>query len=174
MSTLTRSATLPYATTDGAALAALARQLLLDPRQIGPIRLLGVGFSGLSNVRQESLFPDLELTMSGADAGTDPAPVEPDPAAEPAGEAVGWRVGDDVTHRDLGHGWVQGAGHGVVTVRFETRSSGPGPARTFPAGSSDTGDIEPANPIDSLDWPDYVAALTETASAQAVDNITQR
>ena len=25
-----------------------------------------------------------------------------------------------------GHGWVQGAGHGVMTVRFETRASGPG------------------------------------------------
>jgi DNA polymerase-4 len=173
MNTLTRSATLPYATTDGAALAALARRLLLDPRQIGPIRLLGVGFSGLSNVRQESLFPDLELTTSDADA-TDTPPVEQDPAAPRADAAAGWRVGDDVTHRDLGHGWVQGAGHGVVTVRFETRSSGPGPARTFPAGPSDTGDIEPANPVDSLDWPDYVAALTDNASAQPVDDVAQR
>jgi DNA polymerase-4 len=173
MSTLTRSATLPYATTDGAALAALARRLLLDPRQIGPIRLLGVGFSGLSNVRQESLFPDLELTMSDADAGSDSAHVEPDLAAQ-QGDAVGWRVGDDVTHQDLGHGWVQGAGHGVVTVRFETRSSGPGLARTFPAGQSDTGELMRANPVDSLDWPDYVAALTENASAQAVDDVVQR
>ena len=62
MSTLTRSATLPYATTEAGALVALARRLLLDPLQIGPIRLLGVGFSGLSEVRQESLFPDLELS----------------------------------------------------------------------------------------------------------------
>jgi DNA polymerase IV len=79
-----------------------------------------------------------------------------------------------VTHPDLGHGWVQGAGHGVVTVRFETRSSGPGPARTFSAGPSGTGAIVAANPIDSLDWPDYVAALTENASAQAVDDVVQR
>ena len=170
MNTLTRSATLPYATTDGAALAALARRLLLDPRQIGPIRLLGVGFSGLSNVRQESLFPDLELTTSDADT----PPVESDPAASRADAAAGWRVGDDVTHRDMGHGWVQGAGHGVVTVRFETRSSGPGPARTFPSGPSDAGDIEPANPVDSLDWPDYVAAMTENPSAQTVDDVAQR
>jgi DNA polymerase IV len=89
----------------------------------------------------------------------------PDPEPSP------WRVGDDVTHSDLGHGWVQGAGHGVVTVRFETRSSGPGPARTF---QSDTGDIVSANPVDSLDWPDYVAAMTESASAQAVDDVAQR
>ena len=80
MSTLTRSATLPYATTDAAALAAMARRLLLDPRQIGPIRLLGVGFSGLSSVRQDSLFPDLELTVSDTEAGDDSAPAERDPA----------------------------------------------------------------------------------------------
>ena len=174
MSTLTRSATLPYATTDGAALAALARRLLLDPHQIGPIRLLGVGFSGLSNVRQESLFPDLELAMSDTDVGAETAQPAPDATASVTGQAAAWRVGDDVTHRDLGHGWVQGAGHGVVTVRFETRGSGPGPARTFPAGPSATGDIEPANPLDSLDWPDYVAALAHTASAQAVDDVAQR
>ena len=70
MSTLTRSATLPYATTEAGALVALARRLLLDPLQIGPIRLLGVGFSGLSEVRQESLFPDLELLDAGAGAAS--------------------------------------------------------------------------------------------------------
>ena len=171
MSTLTRSATLPYATTEAAALTAMARRLLLDPQEIGPIRLLGVGFSGLSDVRQESLFPDLDLsepesehsveTVTAAMFGSDP---EPSP----------WRVGDDVTHRDLGHGWVQGAGHGVVTVRFETRSSGPGPARTFSCGQSGTGEIVSANPVDSLDWPDYVAAMTENTSAQTVDDVAQR
>jgi DNA polymerase-4 len=174
MSTLTRSVTLPYATTDSAALAALARRLLLDPRQIGPIRLLGVGFSGLTNVRQESLFPDLELAMLDTDEGAHTAQAPADVARPGTGAASGWRVGDDVTHRDLGHGWVQGAGHGVVTVRFETRGSGPGPARTFSAGPSDTTDIIPANPVDSLDWPDYVASLAHTASAQAVDDVAQR
>jgi DNA polymerase-4 len=62
----------------------------------------------------------------------------------------------------------------VVTVRFETRGSGPGPARTFSAGPSDTTDISPANPVDSLDWPDYVAAIARTASEQAVDDVAQR
>lgn len=61
MSILTRSATLPYATVDAATLIATARRLLLDPVEVGPIRLVGVGFSGLSEVRQESLFPDLDL-----------------------------------------------------------------------------------------------------------------
>src|SRR5271166_5455735 len=171
MSTLTRSATLPYATTEAAALTAMARRLLLDPQEIGPIRLLGVGFSGLSDVRQESLFPDLELSEPESQHSVETvtaAMFGPDPEPSP------WRVGDDVTHRDLGHGWVQGAGHGVVTVRFETRSSGPGPARTFSSGQSDTGEIVSANPVDSLDWPDYVAAMAENASAQTVDDVAQR
>jgi DNA polymerase-4 len=43
----------------------------------------------------------------------------------------GWRPGDDVVHAEFGTGWVQGAGHNRVTVRFETLASGPGVARTF-------------------------------------------
>jgi DNA polymerase IV len=167
MSTLTRSATLPYATTEAGALIAVARRLLLDPRDIGPIRLVGVGFSGFSDVRQESLFPDLELSGEMSEEQS----VETATAAmfAPADEPSPWRIGDDVAHRDLGHGWVQGAGHGVVTVRFETRSSGPGQARTFPA---DTDDLTGANPVDSLDWPDYVGALQSNGeSAPALDDV---
>src|SRR5271154_1447475 len=145
MSTLTRSATLPYATTEAAALIAVARRLLLDPQEIGPIRLLGVGFSGLSDVRQESLFPELEAQ----DALETDHSLETSLATLPPPQDPAWRVGDDVKHPELGHGWVQGAGHGVVTVRFETRGSGPGPARTFAA---DTDDVARANPIDSLAW----------------------
>ena len=177
MSTLTRSATLPYATAEAAPLIAVARRLLLDPREIGPIRLLGVGFSGLSDVRQESLFPDLELTAFEPDSHSEQA-FENAPGTAtaamfgPAPEAALWRIGDDVIHRDFGHGWVQGAGHGVVTVRFETRGSGPGQARTFPA---DTGDVVGANPIDSLDWPDYVGAMrveeSTVASAPPTDDV---
>ncbi len=151
MSTLTRSATLPYATADASTLTATARRLLLDPIDIGPIRLLGVGFSGLSDVRQESLFPELE--QQGVDLGETRAPVPPTES-----EAGGWRVGDDVRHDELGHGWIQGAGHGVMTIRFETRSSGPGSARTFPV---DSPAVVRANPVDSLDWPDFVERLTE-------------
>lgn len=154
MSTLTRSATLPSATTDAATLAATARRLLIDPVEIGPIRLVGVGFSGLSEVRQESLFPDLELVED------DPAPraALPPTVSEMAAVPPAWRVGDDVAHPELGHGWIQGAGHGVMTIRFETRSSGPGPARTF---RDDLPEIVRANPVDSLDWPDYVDALPQ-------------
>jgi DNA polymerase-4 len=150
MSTLTRSATLPYATADAATLIATARRLLLDPVQIGPIRLVGIGFSGLTDVRQESLFPDLEQLAEVWDTH------QPVPAAMPEPGLAPWRIGDDVHHRDYGNGWVQGAGHGVVTVRFESRSSGPGPVRTLPA---DTPDMVRANPVDSLDWPDFVAEL---------------
>jgi len=145
MSTLTRSTTLPYATADPATLTATARRLLLDPREIGPIRLVGVGFSGLSDVRQESLFGELELHLSDQDD------VEQADAPLP-GAPSGWRVGDDVSHPDFGHGWVQGAGHGVVSVRFETRSTGPGLMRTFALGAAD---LTAADPVDSLDWPDW-------------------
>ena len=44
-----------------------------------------------------------------------------------------------------------------MTVRFETRGSGPGPVHTLP---DDTPDVRRANPVDSLDWPDYVQNLT--------------
>ncbi|WP_283613042.1 DNA polymerase IV [Mycolicibacterium poriferae] len=149
MSILTRSATLPYATTDTATLIAMARRLLLDPIEIGPIRLVGVGFSGLSEVQQESLFPDLELA-----ATEQAASVAAPSAVAPAGEQLpAWRVGDDVVHADYGHGWIQGAGHGVMTVRFETRSTGPGTARTFSATDPA---LSRANPVDSLDWPQFV------------------
>jgi DNA polymerase-4 len=150
MSILTRSATLPYPTTDAGVLIPAARRLLLDPLQIGPIRLLGVGFSGLAEVRQEPLFPTLVLEPE--------TPAADQPAARRSAEPEfpGWAVGDDVAHPRLGHGWVQGAGHGVVTVRFETRGTGPGPARTFPI---DTPELTGADPVESLDWPDYVAQL---------------
>jgi len=157
MSTLTRSATLPYATTNEATLNATARRLLLDPVEIGPIRLVGIGFSGLSEVQQESLFPDLELmaTDEVARIGSPPPPADAGPAAPL------WRVGDDVVHTDHGHGWVQGAGHGVMTVRFETRSTGPGSARTF---SDKDPAVTHASPVDSLDWPDFVEELARYQS----------
>ena len=105
MSILTRSATLPYATTDAATLIAMARRLLLDPIEIGPIRLVGVGFSGLSEVQQESLFPDLELMAEEvSDTGL------PQTLSQATATAPAWRIGDDVVHTSYGHGWIQGAG----------------------------------------------------------------
>ncbi|OBG80168.1 DNA polymerase IV [Mycobacterium sp. E802] len=154
MSTLTRSATLAYATTEASTLIGTAHRLLLDPVEVGPIRLVGVGFSGLSEIRQESLFPDLERLDDVVDIPEQTV----SEAGTAAGSPAGWRIGDDVEHPDHGHGWIQGAGHGVMTVRFETRASGPGIARTFPA---DTPGLARANPIDSLDWGDYLAGQTD-------------
>lgn len=148
MAILTRSATLPYGTTDAGTLIATARRLLLDPIEVGPIRLVGVGFSGLTEVQQESLFPDLELAAEEVSNSGLPPTVTESAAIAPA-----WRIGDDVVHSVFGHGWIQGAGHGVMTVRFETRATGPGPVHTL---SADDPDVTRANPVDSLDWPDYV------------------
>ncbi|MEJ8279825.1 DNA polymerase IV [Pseudonocardia spirodelae] len=70
--------------------------------------------------------------------GPGPAPLAPGPSRpdrpdrEPDPDRP-WRAGDDVTHPEHGHGWVQGAGHGRVTVRFETAATGPGRTRTLDA-----------------------------------------
>ncbi|MFD3747535.1 DNA polymerase IV [Nocardia sp. NPDC058633] len=145
MGIVTRSFTLPYATADLTTLAAAAQRSAIDPAELGPIRLVGVGYGGLSLVRQESLFPELDQAVP-ADLGTvEDAPPPPDELPNPP--AGLWFPGMDVNHSEFGHGWVQGAGYGVVTVRFETSSTGPGPARTFPA--DDTG-LTRADPLASL------------------------
>ncbi len=187
MAVLTRSTTLPYATADLTVLTAAAHKVAVDPAQVGPIRLVGVGYSGLSEQRQTVLFPDLDLTaarlspasIAGAEtdadvfdhASDDAEAVEdvgdgdddaaaagamPAEAGQRARYPVGghsddWTpsAGADVVHSVHGHGWVQGAGHGVVTVRFETRTTGPGPARTFASGDPQ---LRPADPLASLDW----------------------
>ncbi|WP_062978795.1 DNA polymerase IV [Nocardia flavorosea] len=236
MSITTRSSTLPYATEDLATLTSAAQRAALDPRDLGPVRLVGVGYAGLSTIRQESLFPELDRRgadstdpgvdiaghgeteapvrdfASGASDGEASGPVgqefpagvsvdsdsypagagkrvaEPEfvapeqessvdsvrstvgeassgasagtvgmarpetvgTAADPgvtAGPVVDWRAGSDVLHPEFGFGWVQGAGHGRVTVRFESRSTGPGIARTFAA---DNTELRPADPLGSL------------------------
>ncbi|WP_086844578.1 DNA polymerase IV [Amycolatopsis kentuckyensis] len=124
MHTVTRSETISAPTDDLAELSATAERLLIDPAEFGGIRLAGVAYSGLSVPHQDALFtlaapPSAPTVVSSA-----PAPAAAPPSA--------WRQGDDVVHEEFGTGWVQGAGHGRVTVRFEHRSSGPGVARTFP------------------------------------------
>ena len=156
MSILTRSATLPYATTDAPTLIAMARRLLLDPVEIGPIRLVGVGFSGLSDVRQESLFPDLELVAEDV-SNTSLPPTVTDLAATPPA----WRVGDDVAHTDLRPRLDPGRG--------PRRDDGAvrDPQHRARAGThlpDDDPDIARANPVDSLDWPDYISELARYQS----------
>jgi DNA polymerase IV len=123
MSIVTRSETTAYPTDDLDQLTAIAERLLLDPAEFGGVRLAGVGFSGLSEPSQDPLFT-FAVPAAAPEISTVTAPTRP-------AEFSGWRPGDDVVHEELGFGWVQGAGHGRVTVRFEARGTGAGPARTF-------------------------------------------
>ncbi|MFT3900315.1 MAG: DNA polymerase IV [Gordonia sp. (in: high G+C Gram-positive bacteria)] len=166
MSVLTRSVTLPAGTTDLDELTAAATRQVLDPLEIGPIRLVGVGYSGLTGAEQFTLFDNPD----GGPPGPDPAEEDFDsafdgagvlvragePTADPAATAVPaddgepeFATGSDVHHEEFGHGWVQGTGHGVVTVRFETRVTGPGIARTFPLPEPA---LRAADPLVSLAW----------------------
>jgi DNA polymerase-4 len=126
--TLSRSATLPAPTDATATIGRLARTLLAElvgsGATAGGVRLLGVGVSGLADWIQEDLFGDVE---EPEDLPETPAP------ASPLRRRPEWAPGMDVVHEDLGRGWVWGSGRGVVTVRFETSDSPPGPVRSFPA-----------------------------------------
>jgi DNA polymerase IV len=119
--TLNRSATLPSPVDDAATVARLARSLLTELDTSGGVRLLGVGVSGLADWIQDDLFGD-------DDADAEPLADEPLPGPpRPA-----WSPGMDVLHEEMGRGWVWGSGRGVVTVRFETAQTPPGPVRSYP------------------------------------------
>jgi DNA polymerase IV len=192
-SEVSRSESLPAATTDLPTLVGIARRLVRIALPPTAVRLIGVAYTGLGGQAQEALFSLDSLVglvgLDGAELDAVPAPgtvAQPMPGAaatsaasaqstarpepgfprptpssqspttprsqlpEPAadGPAAGeghranrapvrayptWRPGDDVSHVEHGHGWVQGAGHGRVTVRFETRHTGPGRAVTVDA-----------------------------------------
>lgn len=144
--TLSRSATLPAPTEEATTIARLARSLLADLDTSGGVRLLGVGVSGLADWVQDDLFTlgeEQEQERDRGEAADGPVgpdareadaaqPTEPEQAgARPQGAA--WSPGMDVVHAEHGRGWVWGAGRGVVTVRFETADTPPGPVRSFPA-----------------------------------------
>lgn len=177
---ISRSSTMNTATEDLDTIVAVARSLAPDPREVGAVRLVGVSLSGLTSVAQPSLFESAALSIPRYDGGVSargrssdiPEPMDPpleagnvdttadtEPAevesagGESSAEDVSdrWRPGDDVRHPDFGHGWVQGAGHGWVSVRFETRATGPGKARSLRA---DDPVLETADPLDSLAWSD--------------------
>ena len=138
--TSSRSETAGYASTDLGTLTAVAQRLARVAVPDGGVRLIGVSLAGLTDEAPQVLFEPVgpapaELPVAGP---------EPD-AAEPVERP--WRPGDDVRHPEHGHGWVQGAGHGRVTVRFETRATGPGRARTFAA---DAPELTRADPLASL------------------------
>lgn len=126
-STVSRSQTLPAPTDDARTVVRVARRLLEDLDARRGVRLLGVGVSGLADWVQDDLFGRLEPRPDGEVADDGVATL-----VSTVHEPRRWRPGEDVVHERYGPGWVQGSGVGRVTVRFETRSSGPGPVRTLP------------------------------------------
>ncbi|WP_435769243.1 DNA polymerase IV [Nocardioides sp. SYSU DS0651] len=141
--TLSRSATLPAPTDEAGTIARLARTLLADLDASGGVRLLGVGVSGLADWVQEDLFA-LHADGDDGDDGHDGDDGDEGDHGTGAADRVeqeagaralptAWSPGVDVVHQEHGRGWVWGSGRGVVTVRFETAESGPGPVRSFRA-----------------------------------------
>ena len=128
--TLSRSSTLTSPTDDGATIARVARALLRDLDTTGGVRLLGVGVSGLADWVQEDLFGE-----TTDDEGVET--VLPEPPRRT------WPPGADVVHDEMGPGWVWGSGSGVVTVRFETAHTPPGPVRSFKADDPALHRVEP-------------------------------
>lgn len=128
-STVSRSQTLAGPVDDAESIAAVARQLFgaLDTR-LG-VRLLGVGISGLSDWIQEPLF---SVTDSDPESPSRSVTIEPLTGSARVAPKR-WPPGADVIHDDHGPGWVWGSGLGVVTIRFESASSSPGPVRSFSA-----------------------------------------
>lgn len=118
-STLSRSSTLASPTDNDSLISRTARGLLADVDLSGGVRLLGVGVSGLADWVQEDLF------------GEGPVEEVEDEPVLPAPVSRAWPPGADVIHDEHGAGWVWGSGAGVVTVRFETAETGPGPVRSF-------------------------------------------
>lgn len=164
--TMSRSTTLASPTDEAATIARTAKALLADMETSGGVRLLGVGVSGLADWVQDDLFSLTEM-----DAEESPAQVEPElPRRFPSG----WAPGMDVEHPEHGRGWVWGSGRSVVTVRFETAETGPGPIRSFslddpaltpvllddPAHDPDPSD-GPDAPEDTEDAADEAAGLNE-------------
>ncbi|PLA13117.1 DNA polymerase IV [Corynebacterium riegelii] len=157
-----RSATLPYATDDADTLLATAFKIVRYPDEVGPIRLVGVSYSGLEDTLQDVLFPELDQvivqpsrTSSDYESGVSDHVGTPhvEVVSETAPKAGQWQATQDVHHAEYGHGWVQGTGKGWVTVRFETRATGPGRMRSLRV---DDPLLTPADPLDSLDWGDWL------------------
>ena len=135
--TLSRSTTLASPTDGAATIARLARTLLTDLDTSGGVRLLGVGVSGLADWVQEDLFGE---TAHGEDEELIPE------VEVPHHSRRAWAPGMDVEHVEHGRGWVWGSGRGVVTVRFETASTPPGPVRSFKADDPDLTPWRPPEP----------------------------
>lgn len=124
--TISRARSLNGATNRPQALTKVGLELLSEIDVRPGVRLLGIGVSNLTATAQERLFDDDPETTDVDDAN----PAVPDVPTAGA-RSFGWYPGADVVHEKWGPGWVWGSGVGKVTVRFETRDTGPGPIRTF-------------------------------------------
>ncbi len=123
--TVSKARSLGGATDREEAIAAIAIELLKEVDVRSGVRLLGVSTSNFVQSAQERLF-DEESDATPLTRTTSEVDVS-------GVRGRGWYPGADVSHADHGRGWVWGSGLGRVTVRFETRDSGPGPVRTFTA-----------------------------------------
>lgn len=131
--TMSRSLTLGSPTDQASVISRIARQLLDTLGPGGGVRLLGVGVAGLADWVQEDLFADLDEAESEAlDPGEQPVvSTSSRPALLGHDLDKTYSPGQDVIHDEYGRGWVWGSGKGVVTVRFETATSPPGPVRSM-------------------------------------------
>lgn len=136
--TVSRSVTSPGPTDDARTIARLASTLLAEIDVARGVRLLGVGSAGLTSWVQDDLFTVLDTgeptPADHAEATRDDQPATSDEPLEVPSEwrrRRGWQPGQDIEHDTYGRGWVWGSGSGVVTVRFESRHSAPGPVRSF-------------------------------------------
>ena len=131
----------------------------LDPSQGADYRALTepesdfeAGVVSAANTPMASVDSD-ELANASTEEDAEKPGFNGVPTGESHTETSVWPATIDVYHPEYGHGWVQGSGHGVVSVRFETRTTGKGPVRSFPV---DTPELTPADPIDSLEWGDWL------------------
>ncbi len=153
-----RSQSFLYATDDEQLLRNTLGLLVRYPEQVGPIRLVGVSFSNLEFPSQEMLFPELSpllpVTEMESDFETGVRSHETVTTVVQQSSVVDqWYPTQDVSHPEFGHGWVQGVGHGIVTVRFETRTTERSFIKTF---AEDDPVLSPADPVTSLDWDDWL------------------
>ena len=122
--TVSRAMSLGGATDDLDAITSVGLTILEEIDVRDGVRLLGIGVSNFTDAAQDALF--------GEEAPVVSEPVEalkPEDHASVRGH--GYFTGADVEHDAHGRGWVWGSGRGLITVRFETRHSGPGPVRTL-------------------------------------------
>ena len=123
-STVTRAVSLPQPTTDSRALLVAAGQALASAVPDGmPIRLLGVGFSSLTDYDQLTLgLDDAPETEDLLDAEPERAePSLPRPLLE-----SDVHQGIDVEVPGLGAGWIVRAEGAAITIRIEGPDTPPG------------------------------------------------